>query len=251
MALPLIALFLLFYIVPLAGSLRYSFTESAFSARFVGLKNYIETISNRNFRLSVKNTAQLLVIGVPLLIGISLLLALLMQRAGERLEVLRCLLVLPMLLPSAAVADVFGKMGAYGARLPVIMIYIWKNAGFLMILFLAAFSMIPREIYEAAALDGAGRARMFFSFTLPLIVPSLLFAVLLAMAYNLRLFREAYLLYGAYPAAEMYLTQHYMNNHFEKLNYQKLTTAASLFFAALFVVVGAGVRIAEKRKGEG
>ena len=246
LSLPLVAGFLLFYLIPLIGSVRYSFVESAFDQRFIGWKNYIETLGNRNFQLSVRNTLELLLAGVPILVAVSLGLALLVKQVGERPPILRAALVLPMLLPSAAVADVFGKLGISSTRMPLLAIYIWKNAGFQMLIFLAAFSMVPKEIYEAASMDGANGRQLLFRMTLPMISGTIVFSVILAAAYNLRLFREAYVLYGAYPDQSVYLTQHYMNNHFYKLNYQKLTTAASMFSCVLFIFVGLGVRISKK-----
>lgn len=246
LSLPLIAGFLLFYLLPLIGSVRYSFVKSAFDQSFVGWENYRETLNNRNFQLSVRNTLELLLTGVPMLVITALSLALLVKSIGERMPVLRAALLLPMLLPSAAVADVFGKLGVSNPRIPLLAIYVWKNAGFLMLIFLAAFSMVPKEIYEAASLDGANRRQLLFRMTIPMISGAIAFSVILAAAYNLRLFREAYVLYGAYPDQSVYLTQHYMNNHFYKLNYQKLTTAASMFSCVLFVFVGLGLWISRK-----
>jgi len=251
LAAPCIAGFLLFYLVPLVGSIRYSWGENAFTQDFVGLKNFIETIQNRNFRLSVKNTLELIVMGVPLLVGSALMLAMLVKNVGDRHPVLRAALLLPMLVPSAAITSVFGELAADAPRVALLMIYVWKNSGFLMLIFLAAFSMVPREVYEAAALDGCGEVRKFVSITLPMIAGPFLFVVLLALSYNLRLFREAYLLYGEYPEASVYLTQHYMNNHFYKLNYQRLTTAATLFFAAVGGVVWLVLRALRKNSEEG
>lgn len=233
----------------MAGSVRYSLVESAFSNRFVGLENYRDTLLNRNFRLSVRNTLELIGLGVPLLTAIALCLALLIEREGQKLPLMRAALLLPMLLPSVAVADVFGKLSFGNPRVPLLAMYVWKNAGFLTLLFLAALSTVPKEVYEAAALDGAGGMRVFFRITLPLIAGTALFAVILAVSYNLRLFREAYLLYGAYPDKSVYLTQHYINNHFYKLNYQKLTSAATLFLGALCALVPPALKISRRASG--
>lgn len=249
LALPFIAGFLLFYLIPWLGAIRYSFVESAFDQRFVGLDNYAATLSNRYFRLSVLNTLILIALGVPILVAASLGLALLVERLGNELPVLRAALILPMLLPSSAVANVFSTLPLEEPRVALLALYVWKNAGFMMLIFVAALSVIPREVNEAALLDGAGQARRLLSITLPLIAGAVLFATILAVAYDLRLFREAYLLYGAYPDERVYLTQHYINNHFYKLNYQRLTTASTLFMAALAVLVGCGVRMAGRFSG--
>ncbi|MBE5766916.1 MAG: sugar ABC transporter permease [Clostridiales bacterium] len=246
LAAPFVAGFLLFYVLPLFRSIWYSLVNNTVEQEFVGLKNYIDTMRNENFLLSVKNTMEILVLGVPPVVLFSLLCALVVQHIGEKMPLLRIALVLPMLLPSASVAGVFEKMGIESSRLTLIVIYIWKNAGFLMLIFLAALSTVPKELHEAFALDSASRVKAFWYITLPLIMGTMLFTVMLAIAYNLRLFREAYLLYGAYPDKTLYLMQHYMNNHFNKLNYQKLTTAATLFLVLLLAIIGCFMGLVRK-----
>lgn len=243
LALPLILGFLLFYLLPFVGSLRYSVITSAFDHSFAGFTNYVDTLNNSYFRLSVKNTLELVLQGVPTLIVLSLVLALFVQSSIKKMPIImQAALIIPMLVPSAAVANVFSKMPLDNPRIPLLAIYLWKNTGFMMLIYLSAFSMIPNEVYEAAALDGAGKARSFFSITLPSITGPLFFSAILAMAYNLRLFREAYLLYGAYPETSVYLVQHYINNHFYKLNYQGLTSASMLFALGLFMVLGVSIK---------
>lgn len=249
LALPFVGGFMLFYLIPLIGALRYSFVESAFDQRFVGWDNYVATLGNSYFRLSVRNTLALIALGVPVLVVAAFCFALLVKERSDRLPVLRAALMLPMLLPSSAVANVFAALRFDDPRVALIMIYVWKNVGFIMFILLAAMSMISRDVYEAAALDGAGRVRVLFGITLPLISGAMLFAAILATAYNLRLFREAYLMFGAYPDDRLYLTQHYMYNHFYKLNYQRLTTASTLFLIVLSAFVWSGLRIVARISG--
>ena len=246
-ALPLILGVLLFYLIPMIGSVRYSFMKSSFDHSFVGFKNYRETLENFYFRISIKNTLEMILLGVPALMAFSLILALFFQSWGKKAPaLLQAALIMPMIIPSAATANVFVKIPFENPRIPLLAIFLWKNAGFLMLIYLSAFSTIPKEIYEAASLDGAGGARTFFSITLPAISGALLFSMMLAISYNLRLFREAYLLYGAYPDQSVYLLQHYINNHFYKLNYQTLTAAALLFSVILFALLGLGIRILKR-----
>lgn len=241
---PLVSGFGLFYVLPLIGSVWYAFIKSAFDHLFVGLDNFRETLANPYFRLSMKNTLEMILLGVPLLIAIALLVALFLDSVQGRIPVLmQAALIMPMLLPSAAVTNVFGKILVENARLPLLAVFVWKNTGFMMLIFLAALSAIPQEMYEAAALDGAGGIRRFFSMTMPMISGALMFSGILGIVYNLRLFREAYLLYGAYPEDNVYLLQHYMNNHFYKLNYQSLTSAAILFALGMMVLLGSGLKL--------
>ena len=142
LAAPFVAGFLLFYVLPLFRSIWYSLVNNTFEQEFVGLKNYIDTATNKNFRLSMQNTGEILLLGVPPLVVFSLLCALVVQNIGEKIPMLRIALVLPMLLPSASVAGVFEKMGIESSRLTLIAIYIWKNTGFLMLIFLAALSTV-------------------------------------------------------------------------------------------------------------
>jgi multiple sugar transport system permease protein len=247
LALPLIIGFLLFYLIPMIGSVRYAFMRSAFDHSFAGLDNFAATINNEYFRLSIKNTLDILLMGVPLLMVVAMILALLIQAMGNDVPaLLQAALIMPMLVPSAAISSVFGKMYFSDPRAALLAIFVWKNSGILMLVYISAFSSIPHEIYEAATLDGAGKVRAFFAMTLPMMAGPLLFSMILAASYNLRLFREAYLMYGAYPDNSIYLVQHYMNNHFNKLNYQSLTAAAILLALILFVPTGIGAKLINK-----
>lgn len=248
LALPCFAGMLLFYLLPLIGSARYSLLDSAFTQRFVGLEQYCAVLANRNFRVGVFNTVVLAALCVPALLAFSLPLSLFVQRHGTALPALRVALLMPMLLPSAAVTDAFQKFPLGGARGVLFAIYLWKHAGFSTLVFLAALSGVPGELYEAAALDGAGSAPRFFRITLPSIAGTVGFVAVLAAAYNLRLFREAYLLYGNYPVDGAYLLQHYMNNHFARLEYPVLTAAALLFFGALLAPAALGAILRERRR---
>lgn len=248
LASPVFIGFLLFYIVPFGFSVYYSVIESAFSEEFVGWKNYADALSNPYFRLAVRNALEIIVAFVPALVGVALLLAVLVRRAGERHRLLRAFLLMPMLLPSAAVANVFGMLRLGSARWPVFLLFLWKNSGFLMVLLMAGTSVIPKELYEAASVDGASRVRQFFAITISQLLSTLFFCVVLAVVYALRIFKEAFLLYGAYPTDEIYLVQHYLNNYFAKLNYPGLTAGSMLFSAILFAAILLALRL-ERRMG--
>ncbi len=236
-ALPFVVGFLLFYILPFASSMRFSLIESTFSSQFVGLQNYAAVLTNSYYRLALMNTLRLIALGVPAVVGSALILALIASRLGERYALARAGMILPLLLPSAAVVPAFAKLSAQHIALPVYAMYVWKNAGFLMLLLIAALSSLPREVDEAAALDGAAGVYKILYITLPQLFPALFFTCILGVAYNLRIFKETYLLYGAYPDTSLYLMQHYMNNHFNKMNYQNLTSAAMIFAALVFLFI--------------
>ena len=123
-------------------------------------------------------------------------------------------------------------------RTPVILLFMWKNLGFSMIIFLAALQAIPESLYEYATLEGASFLRQTFSITLPMIVPSAFLVFILCWINAFRIFKEVYFIGGAYPEESLYTLQNYMNNMYGKLNYQNVTTAAYSFAVIVFALFG-------------
>ena len=123
-------------------------------------------------------------------------------------------------------------------RTPVILLFMWKNLGFCMIIFLAALQAIPESLYEYATLEGASFLRQTFTITLPMIVPSAFLVFILCWINAFRIFKEVYFIGGAYPEESLYTLQNYMNNMYGKLNYQNVTTAAYSFAVIVFALFG-------------
>ena len=115
--------------------------------------------------------------------------------------------------------------------------YIWKNVGFGMVLFLAALTNVPQNLYEAAQLDGAGRFQQFRCITLPHLYPTLFVTAVLSVINAFKVFREAYLVAGNYPHEQMYLLQHLFNNWFLRLDVDKLCAAATLTALVLAALI--------------
>ena len=122
-------------------------------------------------------------------------------------------------------------------RYVVILLFLWKNIGYNMILFLAALSNIPVDIQEMAMLEGAGTARIFFTIKLRYLSPTILFVTILSLINSMKIFREVYLLTGKYPYDGLYLLQHFMNNTFESMDYQKLSSAAILMAGVMVFII--------------
>ena len=118
----------------------------------------------------------------------------------------------------------------------VIIMFLWKNLGYNMILFLAALSNIPGDILEVATLEGAGPVYKFFHLKLRYLSPSILFVTILSLINSFKIFREVYLLTGDYPDA-LYMIQHFMNNTFSLLEYQKLSSAAIVMSLVMAVII--------------
>ncbi len=221
---------LLFYILPYLRVLYYSLINNQFKKDFVGLKNYIDAIQNEYFRLAFKNSIQLIVVCVPILIILAILVSLGLTFLLKRLKIARVAFILPMLIPTASVVLFFRNVfGSVENELPLYLLFIWKNIGICIILLTAALTTIEEDIYEAARLDGAGGFSLHLRITLPLILPTVSFSTLMAIVNSFKIFRESYLYYGGnYPPDYGYTLQYYMNNNFLKFDYQALASSSVL-----------------------
>lgn len=251
---------LVFYIVPFGGGIWYSLRDGGFEDKFVGFDNYIAVWSNPMFRLGLKNTLLLSLIGAPLLWLLSFIPAVILNRVRPAGGFFGSAVLLPYLMPSCAVLIVWLLWFDYGGpvnrmltaiglerqkflqgsmlRLPVILMFLWKNLGFCVVIFTAALEAIPEPLYEYAELEGASFLKKSFGITLPLIVPSAFLVLILAWINAFRVFKEVYFISGAYPDESVYTLQHYMNNMYSKLNYQNVTSAAYTFAVMVFALFG-------------
>ena len=237
-----------FYLIPFFRVIYYSLIENQFSRKFVWFENYKTVLQNTYFRMALKNSLLLIGIAVPVLVVAAFLLSVLLQRLEGKWKLFRIAFIFPMLIPTASIVVVW-RMLFQGSEsvLPVYLLFIYKNVGLLIILFSAAFSTLDNSVFEAARLDGAGGLRMHLSITLPLIFPTVLFNVLLAVVYSFKIFRESYLYFGTnYPPDHSYTLQYYMNNHFMKLNYQYLAAGAVLTSLLIYGIVLVGVKLQKK-----
>lgn len=249
---PSILGFLLFFGVPFLMSVIYSLTKGVGNIQFVGFQNFVDLFFNSAFRLAVKNTLLFNLLSVPLLIMISLVITLLLQKNNRINSLFRTVFTMPLILPVASIVVVwqifFAQKGIvngillhFGLQGPdylksgwsffiLMLLYIWKNCGYDMILFLAGLNNIPKEYYEAAAIDGCSRTESFLRITMPLLTPTFFFTFILSLINSFKIYREAYLLAGQYPDSSIYMLQHFMNNNFMNLNYQSLSSASILIF---------------------
>lgn len=233
---------LMFFMIPYIRVLYYSLINNQFKRQFAGLTNYIEALQNEYFQLAFQNSVLLIVICVSVLMGLAILLSLALVFVMKRLSGVRVAFILPMLLPTASIVLVFRAVfGTVENVLPLYLLFIWKNIGICIILLTAALTTIDEGIYEAARLEGAGGVRLHRSITLPLIMPTCLFATLLSIVNSFKIFRESYLYYGGnFPPDYGYTLQYYMNNNFLKFDYQALAASSVLtsFLVAAIVVGG-------------
>lgn len=245
-----------FYVVPFAWGFWFSLTDGAIDNNFVGFANYLRVWKNPVFQLGLKNTLELSLLCAPAIFLLSYFLACLLRKRVPGDGFFRNALLLPYLTPSSAILIIWLLFFDYGGavnrvvvalglervfwlegdmlRVPVVLLYIWKNLGFSVVIFTAALQAVPEAMYEYASLEGAGWLRRELSITLPQILPTAFLVLVLAIVNAFKIFKEVYFIGGAYPSESIYTLQHYMNNKFSKLDYQDVTTAAYSF--ALIVV---------------
>lgn len=236
---------LIFFFVPYIRVLYFSLINNQFKKNFVGLSNYITTVQNEYFRLAMKNSLLLIVICVPLLMIFSLLISLFIANIFRKRTFIRTSFVLPMVIPTASIVLVWKMIfPEISTVIPIYLLFIWKNVGICVILMTAAFLSIDKCVFEAAKLDGASDFALHTRITIPGIFPTLLFCNMLSIVNTFKIYKESYLLYGTnYPPNHSYTLQYYMNNHFLKLDYQKLSTSAVLTSLLVFVIVVVGLKI--------
>ena len=245
----------IFVLLPFADVVKRSF-QKAVGEEFVGLENYKNVVENQAFQLAAGNTARFLLVCLPLLLGLSCFLAVMVQKLGAKGTVFRAGFLLPMAVPAASAALFwqlfFDKNGILNHILShvgigsidylnssqafyvLVAVYLWKNMGYDMILWLAGLSDIPESLYEAARIDGASGGACFWYITWPLLLPTAFLAGILSLVNAFKVFREAWMIGGNYPHDSIYMLQNLFNNWFSKLDMQKMTAAAVM----LAMVVG-------------
>lgn len=247
----------LFVLVPFGDVVRRSFS-TAVTGEWSGLSNYKMILNNQAFLLAAKNTLRFMGICLPLLIAVSLFLAYELSKS-QYMKLLKSLYLLPMAIPAAAVVLVWkllfdrqgilnalwdpflsesvDYMGTNAAFWVLVISYIWKNLGYTVILWLAGIMGISEGIIDAAKVDGAGERTCFFRIILPNLKPTLYTITVLSFLNSFKVFREAYLVAGAYPHESMYLLQHLFNNWFLNLDMDKMAAAAVLTAGVMLVFI--------------
>lgn len=258
--LPGLIMIVVFYLIPFVEGIGYSFMDGTINNEFVGFKNYAKLWKNKMFQLGLRNTLELSLICAPLLWLLSFILAVVLAEIKENHDYIRSCVLLPYLIPSSAMLSVWLLIFDYGGpinrcfelmalnrimwlesaalRVPIILMFVWKNLGFCLIIFSASLQTIPSSYYEYARIEGAGFLTRVFGITLPLITPNAYLVFVLAWINSFKIFKEVYFIAGAYPDYSVYTLQNYMNNMFAKLDYQNVTAAAYSFAAIVLVLFG-------------
>ncbi len=250
-----------FYFIPFCDVLLRSF-QTEFGSGFAGIENYKLVVENKAFGIAVRNTAKFIAIYIPALLIFSLFLAVLLDYLKERQKLYKKIFLLPMAIPVASLVLIwkvfFDKAGLINGILKYFGIagpdyfhtsfaflvlgitYLWRNFGYDMLLWKTGVDAIEEELYEAAALDGAGFLRRFWYITLPQLKEMGFVIVVISIINSFKVFREAYLIGVDYPNQSIYMLQHLFNNWFVRLELGKLT-AAAIMLALVVILFVAGI----------
>jgi multiple sugar transport system permease protein len=264
-ALPFALLFLVFTAGPVVASLVMSVTDlrsadllDPFGVDVVGLENYVRLFGDEKFLTAAANTAVFVVVGVPLTMALSLLVALGLNSGLVRFRTLfRVGYYLPVVTSIVAISvvwrfvlqpdtgllnELLGLVGIDGVNwldneataLPALIVMgAWRNLGFGMVIFLAGLQAIPKDLYEAATIDGATRFAQLRHLTLPMLRPTMLFVAVITTIGYVQFFEEPFVMTQGGPLDSTLSMAYATYNQFGFGNYGY----ASAMGYVLFVVV--------------
>ncbi len=251
---------LLFFVLPFFVVIYYSVVDNPITHNFVFLDNFSKVLNNAAFRVAARNTGMFSLIAVPAAVILSLLLAMMLECRIPFKSQLRSFFLSPLMVPIASIVliwqvlfhdngvvnEIVQGMGGQGvdwlkssqAQIVIVILFLWKNLGYNMILFMAALSNIPSDIIEVARLESANAWKIFIHIKIRYLSSTILFVTIMSLINSFKVFREIYLLTGKYPFDSIYMLQHFMNNTFLSLDYQKLSAAAILMSIVMVVIIG-------------
>ncbi|MDP9884636.1 multiple sugar transport system permease protein [Sinomonas atrocyanea] len=274
---PWIAGLLIFTVISMSWSLVLSFQNfdlATGASSPAGVENYTRLVQDPNVLASLGNTFIYAAMAVPLDIAFALLLASLLNGVKRASGFFRVVYFLPKMTPGVATAAVFllllnGNSGAVNKFLglfgivgpqwladpawmkpSIVLMSLWGVGGTTVIL-LAALQAVPRELYEAAATDGANRVQQFFHITIPMISPTLFFLVIVNTIAALQVFDQAYLLFyrdgnSSVPDAARFYGVYLYQQAFQQFNFGPAAAMAWLLFAIIMVITVIQIKVGNR-----
>lgn len=262
---------LLFYAIPFVLVFLKSITKGIGNTQeFVGTDHYEAILKNEVFVLAFTNTMKFLAIALPLIILIAFVVALILKEQARKHRWLKSVILLPYVMPVVGTVLIIDHLftmtglvnrGLYALGFPVadwlssewafivvVLLYLWKNTGYAVILLLSGLTTIPEELYDAASIDGASKFHRLRYITLPQMWYSFFFATVFSLINAFKCFREIFLIGGTYPHDSIYMLQHFINNSFEKMSYPKLAVASILLLNIIVIVFAAFYRLVLRKE---
>ena len=230
----LLLVFILYPIIDTFITSGYQWNGISSAKEFIGLENWKTLLTDKDFWIAFRNNLVIMVLSIVIQIPIGLALATFLDFGGKKLTIFKVIWFVPLLMSSVAIGFLFtyalatnggivstisgwfggGNIDLLGnpktALLTVIIVICWQFTPFYMVYFMAAFTNIPYDIFEAARIDGATRGQYFWRIALPLLVPSMKSAAILSMVGSLKYFDLIYVMTGGGPGTSTELMATYM-----------------------------------------
>lgn len=276
MAIPAFTLFFVFFIYPLIKGIGMSFTDwdGIGKASFIGFQNFIDFFKDKRALSDIRTTVLFALGSAPLLNIIGLLYALLLNSSFKGKSAARMCIYMPAIISplimgyiwylllqpgrgflfhladNAGHPEWFGNwMGGYGTTLLVlILVNVWQYAGMTMVIYLAGLQGIPKELYEAAEIDGAGKIKCFRYVTLPLLGPSVRINVITNIIGSLSVFDIVMSLTGGGPGYQTETLSIYIMRmcYGSKTGYS--TAVAMIMFVIVLIPVAVSLRLMKEKE---
>lgn len=269
--------FLIFTAGPMIASLGLSLTDYnvLHAPNFVGLANYEELLKDPRIAQSLGNTVYYAILHVPLSIIIALALAMLLNQVGRASGFFRTVFYLPSVTPAVAIGTLFlwllnPRVGLINRGLAligiegpgwttdpnwikpgIVLMSLW-SVGTTVIIFLAALRNVPKELYEAADIDGANTWQQFARITIPMISGALFFIVIVNTISSLQIFTEVYTMYfgkqasGAASSAGLFYNIYLFRQAFEFLHMGYASAMAWLLFVIILILTLIQLRLSSR-----
>ncbi|SDM25956.1 multiple sugar transport system permease protein [Actinomyces ruminicola] len=262
-----------FFFIPMVLSLWWSFTEynGIAAPRFVGADNYADLVTDPLFVKSAVNTGLFALATMTTGPLLGLLSALLLNRARALQSLFRAAFFLPVTMSLVVVASMWKMllnehgvinqllelMGLHGASwlnnpktalIAVAVTSVWQGFGFETVVFLAALQSVPRELYEAAAVDGAGPWRRFWAVTFPALRPTMLFVFVVGIIGAFQVFDQVFVMTQGGPVSATTTVVYFVVKRFEELDLGHASAAAYLL--AMFLAVASAVQMRIERRND-
>lgn len=276
--LPVMVLLIIFIFYPIVDTFitsGYQWNGISADKEFVGVSNWITLIKDKSFWIAFRNNLVIMVLSIAIQIPIGLSLATFLDFGGKKLNFFKVIWFIPLLMSSVAIGFLFtyalatnggiistisgwfggGNIDLLGnpklALLTVIGVICWQFTPFYMVYFMAAYTNIPYDVFEASRIDGATRGQYFIRIALPLLVPSMKSAAILSMVGSLKYFDLIYVMTGGGPGTSTELMATYMyKQSFRNFNMGYGSTVAGGMFILITMVALITMKLLNGRKEE-
>jgi multiple sugar transport system permease protein len=250
-----------FVLIPVISAFGISFTNWNLinAPKFVGIDNYVKIFTDPVAVKTLLNTFYFTFVSVPISLALSLVLAVLLNQKIRGLTFFRTAYYIPVISSTVAIALVFAWifdsnyglmnqfLGIFGvssikwltdtryAMIAVIIVTVWRSLGFNMIIYLAALQDVPKDLHDAAAIDGAGEIQKFFNIIIPLISPAIFFTTITALIGSFQSFDLVYNMTNGGPARATYLVGYYIWE--QAFKYLHMGYGAAIAFVLFFAIL--------------